>query len=72
MNTQTSNIVIYKAIFGSYDKKPKPILYKFTKNIKFILITDSDISCNGWEVIKLKKDNPILIIVTVKCFLEIF
>lgn len=60
MNTQTSNIVIYKAIFGSYDKKPKPILYKFTKNIKFILITDSDISCNGWEVIKLKKGNPIL------------
>ena len=60
MNAQTQNTVIYKAIFGNYDQQPKPVPNNFNKDIRFILITDSNIEVSGWEVILLKGDNPVL------------
>ena len=56
-----ANIVIYKAIFGDYDKKPKPPPKDFDKTIKFILLADKEIAADGWETIKVNhKNNPVL------------
>ena len=55
-----SKIVIYKAIFGDYDNKPKPPPKGFDKNTSFVLLTDKEISIEGWETIKINKYSPVL------------
>lgn len=59
MNTKKPTIVIYKAIFGDYDKKPKPVPIILNKDIRFVLITDINIEVSGWELLLVNKDNPV-------------
>ena len=54
-----SKIVIYKAIFGDYDKKPKSPPLDLDDKIQFILLTDKEIMIDGWKTIKIKKTNAI-------------
>ena len=54
-----SKIVIYKAIFGDYDKKPKSPPLDLDDKIQLILLTDKEIMIDGWKTIKIKKTNAI-------------
>ena len=54
------SLVIYKAIFGNYDSLPKEPNFCQKNNYEFKLFTDKDIKVNGWEVIKLKINDPII------------
>lgn len=53
-------LVIYRAVFGGYDEIAFKIPEKVSSNVRFVLITDSDVSLDGWEVLNLQVPDPLL------------
>jgi hypothetical protein len=46
----SADSIVYTAIFGNYDVLRPPVS---VPGVKFLCFTDADISCGGWDVIKV-------------------
>lgn len=53
-------LVIYKAIFGDYDRLPEKVPATLKDSATFVLITDKKVEIDGWKVITVSSDNPVL------------
>ena len=53
-------LVIYRAIFGDYDKIPLSLPKNLRSDIRCLLLTDTPIASEDWEVIEIDTQDPVL------------
>lgn len=53
-------LVIYRAIFGDYDNIPLSLPKNLRSDIRCVLLTDTPVASEDWEVIEIDAKNPVL------------
>lgn len=54
------SLVIYRAIFGGYDRIPVSCPKNLKSDVRCLLLTDSSVVVEGWEVIQIDAPDPVL------------
>lgn len=58
------DLVVYKAVFGNYDK----ITVNRSSRFRHILFTDKNIDVDGWETIRVEASDPVVLNRRIKMF----